>query len=70
METQEHKRNDKPEVAGRPTAGGGGRSPTYAPLDSVTREEARIFRQSIPAQPITRDFLQELLDEHYATRKP
>ncbi|MES2784872.1 MAG: hypothetical protein V4684_05370 [Pseudomonadota bacterium] len=29
-------------------------------------EEARIFQQSIPAEEVTRDFLQELLEEHRA----
>ena len=45
--------------------GGDGTSPMG--LDS---EEARIFRQSLPAEAVTRDFLQELLEEHRANRKP
>ncbi len=36
---------------------------------AVDPEEARIFRQSIPDQEVTRDFLQELLQEHRSSRK-
>jgi hypothetical protein len=45
----------------------GGRDRSCSGMDS---EEIKIFRQSIPAEEISRDFLQELLDEHRATRKP
>ena len=34
------------------------------PPDGVDSEEAKIFRQSLPAEEVTRDFLQELLEEH------
>jgi len=36
---------------------------------AVDPEEARIFRQSIPDQEVTRDFLQDLLEEHRSSRK-
>ncbi|HUR89452.1 MAG TPA: hypothetical protein VMZ74_10230 [Ramlibacter sp.] len=35
-------------------------------LQCVDSEEVRIFRQSLPAEEVTRDFLQELLQEHQA----
>ncbi|MEJ6022509.1 hypothetical protein [Ramlibacter sp. PS4R-6] len=33
-------------------------------LAGLDREELKIFRQSLPSEAITRDFLQELLEEH------
>ena len=48
-------------------ATGGGDENTPRVMDS---EEARIYRQSIPAEEITKDFLQELLEEHHANKKP
>ncbi|HSH88772.1 MAG TPA: hypothetical protein VK996_02245 [Ramlibacter sp.] len=48
-----------------PATGGGDESSSRV-MDS---EEARIYRQSIPAEEITKDFLQELLEEHHANQK-
>ena len=36
------------------------------PGEGLDPEEARIYRQSIPAQEVTRDFLEDLLNEHRA----
>ena len=47
-------------------ATGGGDAGSSRVMDS---EEARIYRQSIPAEEITKDFLQELLEEHHANQK-
>jgi hypothetical protein len=47
-------------------ATGGGDPNSSRIMDS---EEARIYRQSIPAEEITKDFLQELLEEHHANQK-
>ena len=47
-------------------ATGGGDPGSSRVMDS---EEARIYRQSIPAEEITKDFLQELLEEHQANKK-
>lgn len=38
------------------------------PLEGVDREEAKIYLQSIPAEEVTRDFLQALLQEHEANK--
>jgi hypothetical protein len=47
-------------------ASGSGDAGSSRVMDS---EEARIYRQSIPAEEITTDFLQELLEEHRANQK-
>ena len=39
-------------------------------LEDLDSEEVRIFRKSIPAEAVTRDFLEELLQEHQASRAP
>ena len=39
------------------------------PLDMVDSEERKIFRQSLPAEAVTRDFLQSLLEEHQSHRQ-
>ena len=43
-------------------------SPAATP-ERMDEEEARIFRQSLPAEPITRDFLEELLQEYQANQQ-
>ena len=60
------KKKVKEDDSALPATGGGDESSSRV-MDS---EEARIYRQSIPAEEITKDFLQELLEEHRANRKP
>ena len=53
----------------RPSVGNGdGKSAD--PLEGMDAEEARIYQQSIPKEEVTRDFLQELLDEHRGNKRP
>ena len=40
------------------------------PPGGLDREEVKIYLQSLPAEELTRDFLQGLLDEHLENRKP
>jgi hypothetical protein len=44
----------------------GGHAGTPAGMDP---EEAKIYLQSLPAEEVTRDFMQELLDEYLANQK-
>lgn len=55
------KHPNKPDPMPAATAGGDMRLPR-----ALDPEEARIFQQSLPAEEVTRDFLQELLEEHRA----
>jgi hypothetical protein len=55
-------RNDNRERSASPAAGGG----SAVLGDQLDSEEIRILRQSLPAEAVTRDFLQELLEEHRA----
>lgn len=58
---QQHQRQDDALLQGMGTSG-------VLSLPVVDAEEARIFRQSLPADGVTRDFLEDLLQEYRATR--
>lgn len=63
------KRKVNPETPILPTATGGGRGVSPITPNGMASEDAKILRESLPKEEVTRDFLQELLEEHRAGRK-